>query len=79
LKTRQKGQGGVGHVEAFQLILDSQKGVWIDPQERISGQAEPEQVRNAAECLIVDDRDPVIGQVEHHQTLDLETACSVNL
>ena len=61
----------VRHIQTFQLILDSKKGVRIDPLERVARQAQPEEVGNAAEGLVVDDADVVVGQVQHDQRLDL--------
>ena len=71
LEAREQSQGCVGHVQALQLVLDSQEGVWIDPHQGISGQAEPKEVWHAAEGLVVDHGDPVVGQVEDYQALDL--------
>ena len=63
MEAREKGERGVGNVEALELVLDPEERVRVDPLQRVAGKAQPEEVGHATEGLIVDDGDVVVREV----------------
>ncbi len=75
LETREKGKRCIGHVETFQLVLDPEERVRINPLQRVTSQAQPKKVGHAAEGLIVDDGDVVVREVLE---VILSTRCEIS-
>ena len=53
------------------MVSNPGKGIGLHPLQGIEGEVEGGQAGQAAEGLVVDDGDLVVGQVEHDQGLDL--------
>ena len=53
------------------MVSNPGKGIGLHPLQGVEGEVESRQAGQAAEGLVVDDGDLVVGQVEHDQGLDL--------
>ena len=53
------------------MVSNPGKGIGLHPLQGVEGEVEGGQAGQAAEGLVVDDGDLVVGQVKHDQGLDL--------
>ena len=71
MKAGQDGEGGVGHVQVLQAVLQPLEDGGRDHLEGVVGERQVDQGGGAAECLLINLVDGVERQVEVHNVLYL--------